>query len=183
MLVDMTHSLAFSRACIRATCLSIALAQIAMATLASGQRGYDPGLLVRIDGDTVRTGIRAVSALRTPQSFAYRDSGGDAHEALPNEFFVVEYENGARFERHVIPVDKSEERLRLTPEPTSEVSTELAFLEVLVRGDSLRLYRLSTGLNERYYVAAPGRVPELLSFRRYRAEDGERAIEAVRVFA
>ncbi|MBJ6110286.1 hypothetical protein JAO73_14780 [Hymenobacter sp. BT523] len=132
-------------------------------------QAYEPGLLVRANGDTLRGEIENSFWLDPPKFIHFRPTAtADAVTLLPRHLRTVLFAGGRYFRFEALPIDHAAEtRLdRLPKGYHPDVRTDSLLAEVLLEGPAslLRVVRYSA---THYFVRRPGQPVLDLSGRSY----------------
>lgn len=142
-------------------CARCALAQV-----------YEPGLLVRSNGDTLRGGLENGFWNEPPAFVRYRRTPAESSTLFkPRQLRVVSFTGGRYFRYEVLPIDHAaESRLNDLPRGNpSAIHTDSLLAEVLVEGPTM-LWRVARPGAVHYLLRRPDQPVLDLSERRYLRE-------------
>ena len=156
--------------------LLLFLAGFLCCTLQTLAQTYEPGLLVRSKGDTLRGEMETFGA-EPPAFIRYRHTPDSPSELFqPRQLRVVRFANGRSFRYEALPIDHAAETApeRLPRGNTANIQTDSLLAEVLVEG-TVTLLRVVRPGSTHYLLRQVGQPWLELSERRYlwQAPDGK----------
>ena len=138
-------------------------------SLQTRAQAYEPGLLVRSDGDTLRGEIKNTFWVEPPTSISFRPAvNAPTQVFLPRQLRAVRLTGGRYFRYEILPIDHAAET-RIAVLPTgnvTDVRTDSVLAEVLVEGAATLLRVVLPGAAH-YLVHRTGQPALDLSERRY----------------
>ena len=145
------------------------LLALQLATLCSHAQTYEPGLLVRSTGDTLRGELENDFWVEPPAFIRYRATPGSASQLFqPRQLRAVSFTDGRYFSYETFAIDHAAEtRLDLLPQGNvANVQVDSMLAEVLVAGPAT-LFRVVLPSATHYLVRRPDKPALDLSARLY----------------
>ena len=147
----------------------LALPALLLASLLSHAQTYEPGLLVRSNGDTLRGEIENAFWVEPPAFIRFRIMPGSAGQLFqPRQLRAVSFTGGRYFRYEALPIDHAAET-RLDAQPRGnhpDIRTDSLLAEVLLEGPATVLRVVRPGAT--HYLLLRANSPILdLSGRRY----------------
>ena len=148
--------------------LLLLLPALLSAALAHAQT-FEPGLLVRANGDTLRGEVENAFWVEAPEFIRFRPAPGSASQLFqPRQLRAVSFAGGRYFRYEALPIDHAAQvKLdRLPHGYTADVRTDSVLAEVLLEGPAGLLRTAREGITY-YFVRRTGQPYLSLSARKY----------------
>ena len=152
--------------------LLFALPALLLASLLSHAQTYEPGLLVRSTGDTLRGEIENGFWVEAPEFIHFRPTpNGPSQLFQPRQLRAVSFTNGRYFRYEALPINHAAEVLlnRLPRGFTTDVRTDSLLAEVLLEGPAGLLQTTYEGIAH-YLIRRSGQPYLELSEQKYLRE-------------
>ncbi|GAA3966980.1 hypothetical protein [Hymenobacter antarcticus] len=143
-------------------------------TFQTQAQAYEPGLLVRTNGDTLRGEIENGFWTEPPAFIRYRSTPDRPSQLFqPRQLRAVSFTGGRYFRYEALPIDyAAETRLdRLPGRSFTNVLIDSLLADVLVEGP-VTLFRVGGSATTHYLLSSPGRPVLDMSARRYFSRTG-----------
>ena len=152
--------------------LLFALPALLLASLLAHAQAFEPGLLVRSSGDTLRGEIENGFWIEPPAFIRFRPApGSDAQMLQPRQLRAVHFAGGRYFRYAALPINHAAETQldRLPRGYATDMRTDSLLAEVLLEGPTELLRVVRNGVTH-YLIQRPGQPYLALSERQYLRE-------------
>ena len=150
----------------------LALPVLLLASLLSHAQTYEPGLLVRSTGDTLRGEIENNFWTEPPTFIRFRANAASPSQLFkPRQLRAVSMTGGRYFRYEALPIDHAAttQLAAFTPDNRTDIQTDSLLAEVLLEGPVM-LWRVVRPGSTHYLLRRPGQPALDLAERRYLRE-------------
>ncbi|MCF6349228.1 MAG: hypothetical protein L3J20_13190 [Flavobacteriaceae bacterium] len=137
---------------------------------------FEKGYFIDNSGERTNCLIKNIDWKNNPKNFKYKLSeDSTVKDALITEVSEFSIENGAKYKRYLVKIDRSTDELHnMTKNRNSEWSEESLFLKVLVEG-KVTLYSYEEGNLKKFFFSNNNIIPKQLIYKYYLSSKGDKA--------